>query len=473
MKNRYTRNIFLLLLVLIKSIASISGAVWIVGPTRTYTLPSQVSSLVQNGDTVLIDGGVYNSDVAHWTANNLLLKGTGGMAHLKANGNNYGGKAIWVIGGNNTIVDSIEFSLCTCASQNGAGIRQEGINLTVRHCNFHDNEEGILAGDNAASDILIEHTEFYNNGYGDGYSHNLYINHVNSLTFQYNYSHHAHIGHELKSRAYTNYILYNRIANEDGDASREIDLPNGGTAVIIGNEIEQGPNSQNSNIIGYGLEGLTNPTSHSLYLVNNTVVNDRTSGSFVSIQSGTVLYKAYNNLLAGTGTVLSGSAVAYDTSNNIHCSILAASMINPASYDYHLLSISPAVNGGVDAGYANTYSLNPVWEYFHPLNSTSRIANGMLDAGAHEYESVAGISANSVPDMSFEIYPNPAQEKFILSNKNPGKTIIEVYNLRGEKIHEAFFDERQYELDVNLPQGVYFIRINDGKNFNTQKLVIE
>ena len=185
------------------------GTTWNVGPTHTYTLPSQVSTLVQNGDTVLIDAGVYNSDVARWTANNLVLRGNGGMAHLKANGNSYGGKAIWVVSGNNTTVEQIEFSLCSVVDLNGAGIRQEGINLTVRHCYFHDNDEGILAGDNVTSNILIEYTEFYNNGYGDGFSHNLYINHVNSLTFQYNYSHHAHIGHELKSRAYNNYILYN------------------------------------------------------------------------------------------------------------------------------------------------------------------------------------------------------------------------------------------------------------------------
>ena len=38
--------------------------------------------------------------------------------------------------------------------------------------------------------------------------HNLYIGHVNKLTFRFNYSHHAYIGHNLKSRADANYILY-------------------------------------------------------------------------------------------------------------------------------------------------------------------------------------------------------------------------------------------------------------------------
>ena len=243
---------------------------WLVGSTQTYTMPSQVSTLVDDGDTVSIDVGIYPSDVAHWTANNLLLRGVGGLAHLKSNGLNYGGKAIWVISGNNAIVEWIEFSECTCVDQNGAGIRQEGFNLTVTHCYFHDNEDGILAGTLNPSKIIIEFTEFNHNGYGDGYSHNLYINNIDTLIFQYNYSHHCNIGHELKSRAHVNFILYNRLSNEvTGNASREIDLPNGGTAYLIGNSIEQGANSTNSGIIGYGLEGLTNPNPQEFYLINN------------------------------------------------------------------------------------------------------------------------------------------------------------------------------------------------------------
>jgi len=261
MKKNYILFFFLLI-----SYFSYS-ANWLVGPTRTYTLPSQVSGLVNNGDTVSIDAGIYNSDVAHWTANNLLLRGVGGLAHLKANGLSWGGKAIWVIGGSNTKVEWIEFSLCACPSENGAGIRQEGLNLTVSHCYFHDNENGILAGTLNPSKIIIEYTEFSTNGFGDGYTHNLYINNIDTLVFRYNYTHHCNIGHEIKSRAHVNYIMYNRISNEaTGNASREIDLPNGGTSYVIGNVIEQGPNSTNSGIVGYGLEGLVNPNPRNFIL---------------------------------------------------------------------------------------------------------------------------------------------------------------------------------------------------------------
>lgn len=127
-------------------------------------------------------------------------------------------------------MENIEFSGCAVPDKNGAGIRQEGANLTVRSCYFHDNENGILAGTVKNGPIWIEYSEFGYNGNGDGYSHNLYINNVDTLIFQFNYSHHAKIGHELKTRAHVNYILYNRLSDEvTGTASRNIDIPNGGT----------------------------------------------------------------------------------------------------------------------------------------------------------------------------------------------------------------------------------------------------
>ncbi|MBK9629344.1 MAG: hypothetical protein IPO56_17085 [Flavobacteriales bacterium] len=54
--------------------------------------------------------------------------------------------------------------------------------------------------------------------------------------FRHNYSHQTNVGHELKSRANVNFIEYNRFSNEqNGSASREIDLPDGGQACAIGN----------------------------------------------------------------------------------------------------------------------------------------------------------------------------------------------------------------------------------------------
>ena len=65
------------------------------------------------------------------------------------------GKAIWVIAGDDVTVENITFSGARVPDQNGAGIRAEGKNLTVRSSRFYDNENGILAA-RSGSTILIQ-----------------------------------------------------------------------------------------------------------------------------------------------------------------------------------------------------------------------------------------------------------------------------------------------------------------------------
>jgi hypothetical protein len=275
--------------------------------------------------------------------------------HLESNGNAWGGKAIWVIQGDRTTVERIEFSECAVPDENGAGIRQEGSDLTVRHCQFHDNQNGILAGTVNPSTIRIEHCEFGYNGFGDGLTHNLYINNIDSLIFRYSYSHHAIVGHELKSRARVNVIEYNRFSNEaDGAASREIDLPNGGTTYLIGNVIQQGPQGENSNLVGFGMEGLNNPGPHELYVVNNTLVNEKSVGSFFQMP-GTVYFKAFNNILAGGGSYMTAWPSTIDTLANLRRTDISTCGFNaPNGYDYRIDTGSPAHNLGFPAGLANS-----------------------------------------------------------------------------------------------------------------------
>ncbi|MCS6916930.1 MAG: right-handed parallel beta-helix repeat-containing protein [Chitinophagales bacterium] len=350
-------------------------------------MPSQVASLVSDGDTVSIDAGVYPGDVAYWGKNNLLLRGVGGMAHLKSGGLSYGNKAIWVIGGNQVTVEYIEFSECTSTDKNGGGIRAEGKNLTVRHCYFHHNETGILAGSVNPSTIVIEYSEFGYNGHANGYAHNCYINHIDTLIFRYNYVHDGVVGHELKSRARVNYIMYNRFSNESGNASRELDLPNGGPCLLIGNIIQQGIYATNSGIIGYGLEGLSNPPPHDLYLINNTVVNEKSTGTFLHIGNSTNLLKLTNNLFAGSGTFLNGTAALLDSTTNWRVnSPAAAGFVDAGNLDFHLTAVSDAIDAGTFPGTTSSgFDLTPMEEYLHPAGKITRITNGPLDIGAFEY----------------------------------------------------------------------------------------
>jgi hypothetical protein len=357
-----------------------------VGPGATFATPCKAFAAAADGDRIEIDAlGSYAGDVCAIARNSLTIVGVGGRAKIDANGKNALGKAIWVVQGNDTTIENIEFSGASVPDMNGAGIRQEGNNLTVRKCSFHDNQDGILAGDAAGSEILIESSEFDHNGAGDGYSHNLYINHVARLTFRYNYSHRAVEGHLLKTRAAENFILYNRLSGEDGTQSYEVDVPNGGKTYVIGNIIEQGATTHNPTMLAYLAEGATasNP-SHALFVVNNSFVNDLGRGTFVSIGSAASVPPILrNNIFFGAGTLPNeaSAANAHNYSGTTSC------FVDPAHLDVHLAANTPCIDGGIDPGSDADFSLAPSEQYQHPASHEARLSNGPLDIGAYEYAS--------------------------------------------------------------------------------------
>lgn len=456
-----------IIIFLVSCIFPCNATIHQVGSNKPYTNPHELytAGVVQDSDTIEIDAETYTGTdcLAVWYANNLLIKGVGGRPHLIADGQYIQGKGIWVLAGNGITVENIEFSGATVPDKNGAGIRLDGVGMTVRHCYFHDNENGILTSNPNTGDIIIEFSEFDHNGYGDGYSHNLYIGHVNKLIFRFNYSHHASIGHNLKSRANENYILYNRIMDEaSGESSRLIDLPNGGFSIIMGNLLMQGNNAQNNNLFGYGQEGLTNSLSE-FYFINNTMVNKRTASCiFVDIEAGTSVANITNNVFAGTGTVVNGTETAM-SNNIIDPQIAKLFFADEVNYDYHLLSNSPAVDAGTFVGPVNGYSLTPDSAYKHSTDFSLRIVYNIIDAGAYEYNPVTSVSQPCSEKLSF--YPNPFREKIIIENKILDVRDISIFNLTGQdlshmiSVHKC--DNRTIIDTSELSEGLYLIKVGE------------
>ncbi|MGH8614960.1 MAG: right-handed parallel beta-helix repeat-containing protein [Gammaproteobacteria bacterium] len=363
------------------------AAVLEIGPGKKYAKPSEAANAAGDGDIIEIMAGTYMYDVANWAQNDLTIRGVGGRAHLQADGAAADEKAIWVIKGDNVIIESIEFSGARVRDKNGAGIRQEGTNLTVRDCYFHHNEMGILTNPNEQSSILIEHSEFANNAVGDDsdeYGHNIYIGRVGKFELKFSYVHDGRIGNNVKSRALESHILYNRIMDEKkGSSSYLIDIPDAGTAYIIGNLLQQGVNTDNSTLVAFGAESRDNP-SHGLYIVNNTFVNDHAGGIYVKNWSQDTKAFVVNNVFASVGdTILDGRG---DLVSNLVTD--APGFIDRARYDYHLKASSPAFNAGADPGSANGVFLVPKWQYRHPAGREERAKLGKLDLGAYEYEGV-------------------------------------------------------------------------------------
>lgn len=284
-------------------------------PGSAIATPSAAARLARDGDTVEIAAAVYRGDVAIWTQNNLTLRGVGGRPHLDASGRSAEGKAIWVIKGNNTRIANMEFSGAHVGDRNGAGVRLEGTGLVVEDSYFHDNDMGILAGPNPASDVVLRNSEFARNRLlgetGGSIGHNIYIGAVNSLTVTGCKVHGAEVGHNVKSRARITTLVDNDIFDgPEGRSSYLVDLPAGGMATLKNNRLLRGTRPENTTLVSYGAEELLYDANR-LTVIGNSFVNDYRNGIFINNHSGAPAeiignsFKGPGDILRGSGTIIS------------------------------------------------------------------------------------------------------------------------------------------------------------------------
>ena len=278
-----------------------------VGSGQQFSTLSSAIAASQDGDVIQVQAGTYTNDFAEIT-HKVTIQGVGGMVNLVATQSPPNGKAILTTDTDVTL-DHIAFSGATVGDGNGAGVRYQGGNLTINDCYFHDNQDGLLANADPSGSITINNSEFAHNGAGDGQTHNLYVGDVAKLTISNSYFHDAVVGHEIKSRAETTIIENSRIQDQNGSASYNIDLPDGGNATITNNVIEQGAQSQNPSMIHFGGEGGPYANS-SLQVSGNTIINDlnRSSAALLYNQTG-VSADISNNQIYG----LSSNRIALGT----------------------------------------------------------------------------------------------------------------------------------------------------------------
>lgn len=281
-----------------------AGRILRVGLSAEYSTPSAAAAAARDGDTIEIASGDYRGDVAVWNASRIRIIGAEPRPHIRAEGRDAQGKAIWVVRGDDVAIENVEMSGARVADHNGAAIRAEGRNLLLRNAYLHDNENGLLSGAHPTSEITIEHCEFARNGGGDGQTHNLYIGAIAKLTVRRSYFHHAIVGHNLKSRAAISILTDNRLADEsDGRASYEADFPNGGQVLLAFNIFQKGPSAENSTLVSYGAEGLSNARSE-FVAKGNTFISQRPNGTrFIFLAPGTKSINIIGNVFAGPGTL--------------------------------------------------------------------------------------------------------------------------------------------------------------------------
>ncbi len=298
-----------------------------VGPGKMFPTICLAVSAVQNGNRIEIDGATYSNESCTLNKDNVTMIGVNGKAYMKwgtgdslTNSMNIpNGKGILIIQGNGDVIENMEFFGAKVADQNGAGIRYEGGDLTVRNSYFHGNENGIMGQGGPLNTLILEYNNFTENGFcPSSCGHNVYIGNMGKLLFRFNRSVDSRQGsHPLKSRANVNEIIGNFLSTQGNNGSLEADFSNGGSVFFSGNTVEQGPNTSNSTLLSWGAEGATNPLPK-LQIVDNIFINHRTAGAtFIQVVNPIPVITVRYNTFIGPGTILSGASATLGTNTQV------------------------------------------------------------------------------------------------------------------------------------------------------------
>ena len=357
-----------------------------VGPSQTLKTLGAAAATAKDGDTIEVDGGNYRGDETVFLQRRLTIRGVSGRAVFDGAGGACGQKGILVLRGEDHTVENLELSNCSVPDANGAGIRHETGKLTVKNVVFRNNQEGVLTGNNSGLgptdprlSLEVYDSVFAGNGDGVGFAHNIYVGQIDSFISMGNYFTLGKKGHLLKTRAAKNYILYNRITDEGGQASYEVDMPNGGESYVIGNLIEQSALNSNNTIVAYGMEGLV-WSKNELYLAHNTIINHTPANcTYVRAAAGSAA-RLVNNIWVGScALALGGSA---EQSGNV--TVAESEFVNPAGFDYRLKSGSSFARSVGSPGSANGVSLAPLSEYRHTASRVAINPGTPLSPGAFQ-----------------------------------------------------------------------------------------
>lgn len=272
--------------------AGVHAATLEVGAGKAYATLAAAAAAARDGDTVLISAGTYTQG-AVWNADNLVIKRAADAPPQSViiTGGTVLGKGLFVTRGDNIRIDGLRFENARVPDGNGAGIRAEGVGLTVRNSKFTGNEMGILATAGNQGLLRVEKSIFdLTRSQASGrIGHAIYADAVAELQVTASTFRRGATGHYIKSRAPVSSITGNSIDDTYGSASYLIEIAEGGKATISGNSLIKGANAANCCVaIAYGSEmykggSYVNPPG-------DVVISDN---SFTSKRNSTV-YFAYN-----------------------------------------------------------------------------------------------------------------------------------------------------------------------------------
>ena len=159
------------------------------------------------------------------------------------------GKATLVLRGRSATIDGLIFQNIRVPDANGAGIRIEKGDLTVRESLFRNSESGILSADDPSSRIRVERSTFSGLGRCDrglSCAHSIYIGDYGALSVHRSRFERGRGGHYVKSRSANIEVTDSSFDDTGGSTTNYmIDLPAGATGTIARNTFVQGTGKEN------------------------------------------------------------------------------------------------------------------------------------------------------------------------------------------------------------------------------------
>lgn len=211
------------------------------------TLGDALAAIGDGRGTVLVAPGTYRQCAVQQGGDVTVRAATPGTAIF--DGVPCEGKGALVLRGKSSRIDGIVFQNIRVPDGNGAGIRLESGNLTVSNSLFRNSEEGILTGDYDGGQVTIDKSTFRKLGRCDrdlDCAHGVYIGRLASLAVTNSRFDQGDGGHYLKTRTARVTVTGNSFDDSAGHLTNYmIDLSNGASGVISGNEMVQGKDKDN------------------------------------------------------------------------------------------------------------------------------------------------------------------------------------------------------------------------------------
>jgi len=407
---------------------------WVIAVQGTEQQPFVVRGVPnQDGDLPVIDGrdATTRSQINFWNEDRGVIK-IGGANQPAVD------VPTWIVVENLDIQSGrppYQFSgrsgLTSYGSNAAAIYVENGQNVTLRNCIFHDSGNGLFVAQ-ASRTVLAEGCWIYDNGIeGSIYEHNTYTEAI-GMVYQFNYFGPLRtncLGNNLKDRSAGTVVRYNWIESGNRqldlvDAEDSMDLvdhPSYRKTLVYGNILIEPDGAGNSQIVHYGGDSgdTTIYRKGTLYFYNNTVVSTRAGNTtLLRLSTNEETCDCRNNIVYVTApgsrlALLDSSGILHLRSNWLktgwvqsHSGLTGAifdeggmvtgespGFLDAIAQDYHLDTPSTCVDAGASLSPdANDLSR----QYVKHRTSEPRPSSGGIDIGAFEARISDGIPP-SVP----------------------------------------------------------------------------